>query len=597
MPFLLAMSGTTMSRRRLQEYLATFAWDQYYFPMDGPFQNYTYFEPMGMEEVKACWRKTLGLMKAGRAPKEIGIYLHWPFCPSQCTYCYCSMCVPKGKDWAASYAAMLKREMDEFRGLFKGTRFGSVWLGGGTPTYMPQEELDGLLGHLRESFELEPGAQVYVESSPATLTAGKMEVLARHGVNRMTLGVQSLDAEVLKRIDRAGQTRETVERAWELIKRWPGILTDVDVMFGLEGQTPVSFVRDLGWAVGKGPDAIHLYGFEPRAQTLFARGGGRLPEERRASARQTVAAAERVLSAAGYRTARVDAQKGADLPEERQDGAVRRLGASVLGFGHSAISHAFGSAWYHHPLVPRADKITRAIPPFRGMRSGLEEEMRGYALRHLSLYRRLSRRAFAGAFGLDILEVRGLAAAVRDMETDDQVRVSETEIVCDASDEGERLAGLKRLYSPAAVKAILKGRRRALAAFKPGSSAAAAEKIADRGLFRVYFKEPSRQRLYRFLALVARSEDYPPKDGPFQNYTYFEPMGLEEVKACWRKTLRLMKEGRAPKEIGIYLHWPFCPSQCTYCYCSMCVPKGKDWAASYAAMLKREMDEFRGLFK
>ncbi|NNN05680.1 MAG: hypothetical protein HKL90_07245, partial [Elusimicrobia bacterium] len=57
----------------LYEFLSTFAWDQYYFPMDGSFQNYTYFPPMSLGEIRSCWEKTTGLMRAGRAPKEIGV--------------------------------------------------------------------------------------------------------------------------------------------------------------------------------------------------------------------------------------------------------------------------------------------------------------------------------------------------------------------------------------------------------------------------------------------------------------------------------------------------------------------------------------------
>ena len=308
----------------LYEALSAFVWDRYYFPMDGPFQNYTYFPAMSAGEVRESWEETARLIRCGRAPKEIGVYVHWPFCPSRCTYCYCSMKVPKSGGEMEEYLGLLEREIDELKGALDGIGMETVWLGGGTPTFMTERQMDRLLGKLGESFRLEKGAQVYVEASPATLTAGKMEVLARRGVNRMTLGVQTLDEEVLKKIDRAGQTREVVEKAWALMAGREGLLTDMDLIYGLEGQSASSFVRDLGWAVKKRPDAIHVYGFDPRPQTSYAKSGGGA-DGGGAQGRRAAQAAQRVLEACGYRTARTDPERGADAPEERQDGAVRRL--------------------------------------------------------------------------------------------------------------------------------------------------------------------------------------------------------------------------------------------------------------------------------
>ncbi|MFA5139930.1 MAG: radical SAM protein [Elusimicrobiota bacterium] len=442
---------------RLYKRLADFCWDDYYFPMDGQFQNYTYFPPATPEQVRSCWKRTLRLIREGRAPREVGLYVHWPFCPSQCSYCFCSMRVPKSRKETADYAAGLKGEMDSFRDVFDGFKLTSLWFGGGTPTFMDEDTLDGLLGHARRCFALEPGAEIYVEASPATLSPGKMDVLLRHGVNRITLGIQSRDESVP--MNRRGQDAAAVERAASLVFG-RGMVVDFDLMMGLQGQSELSFLRDLAWALRKKPDVLHLFAFDPRPQTLFSK-SGKEPGPRR-DLHRLMALADRAVRGAGYGTSRLDPKTlEPHRLEEKQDSAVRRLGASVLGIGNSALSHAFGSAWYYHPLRSNA---------FRLMPSPLDEEMRGFALRHLSLFGRLPKRPFDP----------GLSGALRDLEAAGHLRSERGALVYTRRDPVEKAIVLKHLYSRKV--------REALARIHHPSGGGIREKLSGRGLFRVYFR-------------------------------------------------------------------------------------------------------------
>lgn len=477
----------------LYKYLSGFCWDEYYFPMDGPFQNYTYFKRAGRNTILGCWEKTLGLIKKGIAPREVGLYVHWPFCPSECSYCFCSMSVPKSREIMNRYLRALKAEIAAFRDVFKGTALTSIWLGGGTPTFMPERDLEDLLGTIRSSFELEPGSQVYVESSPATLTSSKMRILRRHGVNRLTLGVQSRDEAVLKAVNRRGQTSAAVERAFELAAS-DGMLVDVDIMFGLEGQSKLSALRDVSWVLKRKPAVLHMFAFDPRPQTAFARQGKQRPEFVRRDLNLLMGIADRAVRAAGYRVSRLNAETlEPDCPEETQDSALRRKGASVLGLGASAISHAFGSAWTCHPLV--SDFALDKAAPYLMMKSGLSEEMRGYALRHLSLFGRVSRRDFKKRFGIDPLRVPGLSAALRDLEYSGHLRADASALIYSGRDPVERKVVLKRLYSPTVLRALMRGRGADFRRYKKkqlGGNGAWPREIADkvegRGLFRVYFR-------------------------------------------------------------------------------------------------------------
>lgn len=487
------MTGISPDRLRLYTFLSTFCWDDYYFPMDGPFQNYTYFPKAPLSTVRECWKTTLKLVREGRAPGEVGVYVHWPFCLSRCSYCFCSMRVPRSGAETARYAEALEAEIRALSPLFERTPVGSLWLGGGTPTFMSEDALDRLLGRLRSAFHLEPGAQVYVEASPATLTPEKVGVLLRHGVNRITLGLQSLDGAVASATGRILQTREAAERAFGLVSG-KGMLVDVDLMMGLEGQSKLSFLKDLAWVLRKKPDALHLFAFDPRPQTLFRARGGLQPPRMREELRVLMDLADRAVRAGGYRVSRLDQKTLApDCPEERQDSAVRRLGASVLGLGASAISHAFGSAWYCHPLA--GGSPAAALGDFRLMRTGLDEEARGFALRHLALFGRLDESAFEGLFGRSPLEAPGLGRALLDLGEHGVLRREKGAFVYAGRDPVERSVLLKHLYSPRAIAGLLKGRAGAFRRFAAahgdagGWPKAVTDKIEGRNLFRVYFRE------------------------------------------------------------------------------------------------------------
>ena len=239
-----AKRGVSKKEGLLYEYLSSFCYDDYYFPMDGAFQNYTYFPRASLDDVRACWKKTARLIREGKAPEDIGIYIHWPYCISRCTFCFCSMAVPRSRTETAQQHAAILKELDAFADIFEGLPFTSLWIGGGTPTFMSLKHLDALLARVRVNFTFARGAQIYLESSPATLTEEKFDVMAGHGVNRITFGVQSLDAGVLDAVDRKGQTKESVADAFGWARKH-GMLIDTDIMFGLEGQSRVSFVRDL----------------------------------------------------------------------------------------------------------------------------------------------------------------------------------------------------------------------------------------------------------------------------------------------------------------------------------------------------------------
>lgn len=465
-------------------------------PKTGPYQDYPYFRPSNLEEIRGFWKKTLSLIKEGLAPKDVGIYIHWPFCPSQCTFCFCSMKVPHSAAEMRGYVDMLKKEMDAFKDIFKGTSITSIWIGGGTPTFISDGDLDELLAHLRSSFDLEKGAQFYVESSPATLTESKLQILLSHGVNRITLGVQSLDDKVIRVINRVGQTRCKIENILNLLEG-KNVITDIDLVMGLEGQSKASFFSDIEWVLKVKPDVLHIYGFDPRPHTLFAQLKKIFQEHEWENPVSVMDEAEKILTESGYRHPFwLPGTDELEPLEEKQCGGMTKVGASILGLGHVAQSHAFGGGSYQHRPLALGFIQTDKIPDYICFPSDREDEMWQYVVRNFSRFHHVSRPDFKRIFKREVMEGSRLSRALRELELDGYIRVGAERIDWNVSDALTRQAALRHLYSPNLIDNLLrfyeKDYRHFLKTFR-GARGEWEKKIRDKieiiSLERIYLNE------------------------------------------------------------------------------------------------------------
>jgi oxygen-independent coproporphyrinogen III oxidase len=181
-------------------------------------------------------------------------YVHIPFCAHKCGYCdFASLA---GVDHMADrYLAALEREMAAL-----GAQHGvdTIFVGGGTPTRLDAPSLDRLLASIRRQFPLAPGGEWTVEANPGTLDAEKADVLASGGVNRVSLGAQSFQPELLKALER-NHSPEEVPRALDWIRpRFP--YWSFDLIFGVPGSTPELWEADLETALALGPAHLSCYG-------------------------------------------------------------------------------------------------------------------------------------------------------------------------------------------------------------------------------------------------------------------------------------------------------------------------------------------------
>lgn len=191
----------------------------------------------------------------------LSIYVHVPFCASLCYYCACNKIITRHPERGAEYLKYLAREVElQVSHLGRGQAVSQLHLGGGTPTFLSDDELAQLMAMLRRSFALVPGGEYSIEIDPRTVTSGRLQALAALGFNRVSFGVQDFDPEVQKavhRIQPADQVFQLVDEA----RRIGFESVNVDLIYGLPRQTAESFARTLAQVNELRPDRIALYGY------------------------------------------------------------------------------------------------------------------------------------------------------------------------------------------------------------------------------------------------------------------------------------------------------------------------------------------------
>lgn len=208
-----------------------------------------------------------------------GLYVHVPFCEKICHYCDFNTYLLRdgGVD---DYLRALAREAALYApGLnAAGVTFATVFIGGGTPTALSAAQLSRLLDTIHEAFSVREGAEISVEANPGTLTDKKLRALRAGGVNRISLGVQSLNDELLHalgRIHTSHHARDCYERARNI--GFDNI--SLDLMFGLPEQDAADWRRTVETVASWRPDHLSCYGLIIEPGTLFAEldAAGRLP--------------------------------------------------------------------------------------------------------------------------------------------------------------------------------------------------------------------------------------------------------------------------------------------------------------------------------
>lgn len=195
---------------------------------------------------------------AGEDRSRLFAYVHVPFCNQRCSFCNLFTLVPGERSVVGPYLDALARQMELFARLGPA-RFSRLYVGGGTPSFLTTAELRRLVGDLRSLLGIDPArTHACIETSPETLDEEKVLALAELGFQRLSLGVQSLVEDELHAVNRRFDVAAH-DRAAALIARARIPHFNVDLIYGLPGQTLASWRYSLEWAMGSPATSLFLY--------------------------------------------------------------------------------------------------------------------------------------------------------------------------------------------------------------------------------------------------------------------------------------------------------------------------------------------------
>lgn len=324
-----------------------------------------------------------------------GVYVHVPFCLVHCPYC--DFNAHAGLDsLKPAYVEALLREV---RAAADGGRVSSVFFGGGTPTELPPEDLGRVLGALRDSFALDPDAEVSVEANPESAGERVLGALLGAGFTRVSVGVQSLAPHVLRRLGRAHGAEQGLAalRAARAVG-FPHV--SADLMFGTAGESGEEWRRSLEGVLETEPDHVSTYALTVEEGTPLAarvaRGRAAAPDDDDQADKYAVA--EGVLVAAGF--VRYEVSNWARPGSWSRHNVGYWSAGDYLGIGAGAHAHRGGRrSW--NVRSPRAyvERSPHAEEGHEVLPAG--ERIREAGMLGLRMAGGIARAPFAARFGAD----------------------------------------------------------------------------------------------------------------------------------------------------------------------------------------------------
>ncbi|WP_413628428.1 radical SAM family heme chaperone HemW [Herbaspirillum frisingense] len=233
----------------------------------------------------------------------LSLYVHFPWCVRKCPYCDFNSHEVKGSFPEQDYLDALRLDLEQALPLIWGRKINTIFIGGGTPSLLSAAGLDRLLSDLRTLLPFDADIEITMEANPGTFEADKFRSYRESGINRLSIGIQSFNAqhlEALGRIHDGDQARKAVEIAHANFDNF-----NLDLMYALPRQTLAEAQADITTALAFAPPHLSLYHLTLEPNTLFARFPPAVPDEDASADMQDMIAT--LTSADGYANYEVSA--------------------------------------------------------------------------------------------------------------------------------------------------------------------------------------------------------------------------------------------------------------------------------------------------
>ena len=357
------------------------------------------------------WLERRTVAGYGRA---LSLYFHIPFCNTICYYCACNKIITKDHGRSAKYLKYLAKEIAMQAECLEGGReVVQLHLGGGTPTFLSNDEMRELIGSVRANFTLVPKGEYSIEVDPRKVDIDTVALLGELGFNRMSIGVQDFNVEVQRAVNRL-QSYEETKRVLDAALQSGFESVSLDLIYGLPKQNVISFNRTLEQVLELSPDRISLYSYA-HLPTLFK------PQRRIDPADmptadtklQILQLAIRRLTDAGYVYIGMDhfAKPDDELSTAQRQGRLHRnfqgystyAECDLLAFGVSAISKV-GPTYAQNvkTLDDYYDLLDQnRLPVLRGIELSADDILRRSIIQALMCHFELSIEAIETAHMID----------------------------------------------------------------------------------------------------------------------------------------------------------------------------------------------------
>lgn len=277
--------------------------------------------------------------------KPMGLYIHIPFCARKCAYCD-FLSFPASPEQMKAYVQCLLTEIEGYESLSAEYEIQTIFIGGGTPSYLPKEYITQIMDALIRTFQLKPihlqnsQIEVTIEANPGTLSLGKLKSYYQAGINRISIGLQTTDNEELGKLGRI-HTYEMFLENYHMARKAGFENINVDLISSLPGQTPEDWCKTLNRVIALNPEHISAYSLIIEEGTPFyeqyhgSKGEQLLPSEE--TDRQIYQMTKKMLESAGYYRYEISnyARKGF---ESRHNNSYW-IGTDYLGIGLGASSY------------------------------------------------------------------------------------------------------------------------------------------------------------------------------------------------------------------------------------------------------------------
>jgi oxygen-independent coproporphyrinogen-3 oxidase len=379
------------------------------FDVPGP--RYTSY-PTADRFVEAFDAQVLGnwLGKRAEATAPLSLYVHLPFCATVCYYCACNKVITKDHGRSSEYLAALRKEADLIASRLTGSRqIEQLHFGGGTPTFLSNDELRELMALLTERFPMAPKGEYSIEVDPRSTPPDKVAVLGELGFNRISVGVQDFDPQVQKAVNRI-QSFEMTQATIEAARKADFKSVNLDLIYGLPKQSRATFARTLDKVLVLSPERVALYHYAHLPE--------RFKPQRRIDAADLPSPQEKMgimldaigrLTQAGYQYIGMDHfAKGADdLARAQQQGRLHRNfqgystrpDCDLIGLGVSAISK-IGPTYSQNvrELDEYYDRLKQdQLPTARGVLLDMDDLVRRSVIMSLMCHFEVSKEAIEQA--------------------------------------------------------------------------------------------------------------------------------------------------------------------------------------------------------